>query len=73
MIIICETRATEAQINAVQQKIREAGLVAHRSDGVEHTVIGVIGERCLPSGRRRFATQSGPWMIRKRMSPETPS
>jgi 3-deoxy-7-phosphoheptulonate synthase len=45
MIIICETKATEAQINALQQKIREAGLVAHRSDGVEHTVIGVVGDR----------------------------
>jgi len=45
MIIICETKATEAQINAIQQRIREAGLVAHRSDGVEHTVIGVVGDR----------------------------
>jgi hypothetical protein len=30
MIIICETKATEAQINALQHKIEEAGLVAHR-------------------------------------------
>ncbi len=45
MIIICETKATETQINAIQQKIQEAGLVAHRSDGVEHTVIGVVGDR----------------------------
>jgi len=45
MIIICETKATEVQINALQEKIREAGLVAHRSDGVEHTVIGVVGDR----------------------------
>jgi 3-deoxy-7-phosphoheptulonate synthase len=45
MIIICEARATEAQINALQQKIREAGLVVHRSDGVEYTVLGVVGDR----------------------------
>ena len=45
MIIICEAKATEAQINAVQQKIREAGLVVHRSDGVEYTVLGVVGDR----------------------------
>jgi 3-deoxy-7-phosphoheptulonate synthase len=45
MIIICEARATEAQIGAVQQKIREAGLVVHRSDGVEYTVLGVVGDR----------------------------
>jgi 3-deoxy-7-phosphoheptulonate synthase len=45
MIIICEARATEAQIAALQQKIRDAGLVIHRSDGVEYTVLGVVGDR----------------------------
>ena len=45
MIIICEAKATEAQIQAVQQKIQEAGLVAHRSDGVEQTILGVVGDR----------------------------
>jgi 3-deoxy-7-phosphoheptulonate synthase len=45
MIIVCEAKATEAQISAVQQKIREAGLVVHRSDGVEHTILGVVGDR----------------------------
>jgi 3-deoxy-7-phosphoheptulonate synthase len=45
MIIICEAKATEAQINAVQSKIREAGLAIHRSDGVEHTILGVVGDR----------------------------
>ena len=40
MIIICETKATETQIVALQQKIRDAGLEVHRSDGVEHTVLG---------------------------------
>jgi 3-deoxy-7-phosphoheptulonate synthase len=45
MIIICEAKATEAQIGALQQKIREAGLEVHRSDGVEYTVLGVVGDR----------------------------
>lgn len=45
MIIICEAKATEAQIQAVQQKIHEAGLAVHRSDGVEQTILGVVGDR----------------------------
>ncbi len=45
MIIVCETKATEAQISAVQQKIREAGLQVHRSDGVDYTILGVVGDR----------------------------
>ena len=45
MIIICETKATETQIAALQQKIRDAGLEVHRSDGVEHTILGVVGNR----------------------------
>jgi 3-deoxy-7-phosphoheptulonate synthase len=45
MIIICEAKATEAQISVLQQKIRDAGLDVHRSDGVEYTVIGVVGDR----------------------------
>ena len=45
MIIVCETKATEAQISAVQQKIRDAGLQVHRSDGVETTILGVVGDR----------------------------
>lgn len=47
MIIICEAKATEAQISLLQQKIQEAGLLVHRSDGVEHTIIGVVGDRNL--------------------------
>ena len=45
MIIICEAKATETQIGAVQNKIKEAGLTIHRSDGVEHTILGVVGDR----------------------------
>jgi 3-deoxy-7-phosphoheptulonate synthase len=45
MIIICEAKATEAQVKAVEHKIKEAGLTVHRSDGVEHTILGVVGDR----------------------------
>ena len=45
MIIICEAKATEAQVKAVENKIKEAGLTVHRSDGVEHTILGVVGDR----------------------------
>ncbi|MBN2322036.1 MAG: 3-deoxy-7-phosphoheptulonate synthase [Acidobacteria bacterium] len=45
MIIICEAKATEAQVKAVESKIKEAGLTVHRSDGVEHTILGVVGDR----------------------------
>ena len=45
MIVIFEAKATEAQIQSVQQKIKDAGLLVHRSDGVEHTILGVVGDR----------------------------
>jgi 3-deoxy-7-phosphoheptulonate synthase len=45
MIIICQAKTTEAQISALLQKIQDAGLVVHRSDGVEYTVLGVVGDR----------------------------
>lgn len=45
MIIICEAKATEAQVKSVENKIKEAGLTVHRSDGVEHTILGVVGDR----------------------------
>ena len=44
MIVICEAKATEEQIELVLQRVRGAGLDVHRSDGAEHTVIGVIGD-----------------------------
>lgn len=45
MIIICEAKATETQIQGLQRVINDAGLVVHRSDGVEHTILGVVGDR----------------------------
>ncbi len=45
MIIVCEAKATEEQIVAVVQAIVKVGLKVHRSDGAEHTVLGVVGDR----------------------------
>jgi 3-deoxy-7-phosphoheptulonate synthase len=45
MIIICEAKATEAQIGELERTIRSAGLDIHRSDGEEYTILGVIGDR----------------------------
>ncbi len=45
MIVVCETRATEDQISAIQQKICDAGLRVHRSDGTDYTILGVVGDR----------------------------
>jgi 3-deoxy-7-phosphoheptulonate synthase len=79
MIIVCETRITEAQINAIQQKIREAGLEVHRSDGVDNTVLGVVGDRnrldigafALMAGVRDVVPVSTPYKLASReFSPE---
>lgn len=45
MIIVFETHATEGQIKAVEEEIRTLGLDVHRSDGTQHTILGVIGDR----------------------------
>lgn len=74
MIIICETKATETQISALQQAIREAGLQVHRSDGAEHTVLGVVGDRnrldigavSLMPGVRNVVPVSSPYKLASR-------
>src|SRR5512137_2010371 len=74
MIIVCETKATEAQINALQQAIREAGLQVHRSDGAEYTVLGVVGDRkrldleafSLLPGVRNVVPVSSPYKLASR-------
>ena len=74
MIIVCETRATEAQINALQQAIRDAGLQVHRSDGAEYTVLGVVGDRkrldveafSLMPGVRNVVPVSSPYKLASR-------
>jgi 3-deoxy-7-phosphoheptulonate synthase len=45
MIIVMNTRASEAQIDHVQKKLEEWGFGTHYSQGVERTIIGVIGPK----------------------------
>jgi len=45
MIIVFETNATEGQIKGIEEEIRKLGLDVHRSDGAQHTILGVVGDR----------------------------
>lgn len=47
MIIVMESRATEHDVDHVVARIKELGLSAHLSKGVERTIIGVIGDERL--------------------------
>ncbi len=44
MIIVLKPNATPEQINHICEKVRELGLTPQVSQGVERTIIGVIGE-----------------------------
>ncbi|MFK5970312.1 MAG: 3-deoxy-7-phosphoheptulonate synthase [Candidatus Marithrix sp.] len=44
MIIIMRSHVTDEEINAVENKLKELGLEANISRGVERTIIGAIGE-----------------------------
>src|SRR3972149_1046033 len=44
VIVVMEPGATQAQLEAVVQKIRDAGLNTHLSVGTERTLIGVVGD-----------------------------
>jgi 3-deoxy-7-phosphoheptulonate synthase len=44
VIVVMEPGASPAQLEAVVQKIREAGLSTHLSVGTERTIIGVVGD-----------------------------
>ena len=44
MIIVMKPTATPEEIHHVTEKVKEMGLTAHVSRGVERTIIGVIGE-----------------------------
>ncbi len=43
MIIVLRPDATEAQIDHIKQRIEKLGLTPMISQGVERTIIGVIG------------------------------
>lgn len=44
MIVVMKPNATPEEIHHVCEKVKELGLTAHVSRGVERTIIGVIGE-----------------------------
>jgi len=74
MIVIFETHAAEGQIRAVETLVRELELDIHRSDGVEHTVLGVVGDRsrldmrrvALLPGVREVVPVSSPYKLASR-------
>src|SRR5882672_7743998 len=43
MVVVMSERASEAQIDAVIQRLIELGMDVHRSSGVTRTVLGVVG------------------------------
>ena len=44
MIIVMKPEATTAELEAVKNKITDAGLNFHLSQGASRTIVGVIGE-----------------------------
>src|SRR5262249_53037736 len=47
MIIVMKSHSTDRDVDAVVERIKELGLAAHLSKGVERTIIGVIGDERL--------------------------
>jgi 3-deoxy-7-phosphoheptulonate synthase len=74
MIVICSSSAVEAQINAVEKRIEELVLSVHRSDGVEHTILGVVGslskvdprDLAMMPGVREVLSVSSPYKLASR-------
>jgi 3-deoxy-7-phosphoheptulonate synthase len=44
MIVVMKTGSSPDEVNGVTKRIEDVGLKAHISEGVEHTVIGVLGQ-----------------------------
>jgi 3-deoxy-7-phosphoheptulonate synthase len=44
MIVVMKVGSSQDQISGVKKRIEDSGLKAHISEGVEHTVIGVLGK-----------------------------
>jgi 3-deoxy-7-phosphoheptulonate synthase len=45
MIVVMKDQATELQIQQVQEKLTALGFQVHRSDGVNQTILGAVGEK----------------------------
>ena len=52
MIVIFEAQAAAGQIRAVESLVRQLDLDVHRSEGAEHTVLGVAGDSSRLDRRR---------------------
>ncbi len=59
MIVVMQENATEAQVQAVLDRLREAGLEGHRSGGAERAVIGAVGRVVDPEIRTALGTMAG--------------
>ena len=44
MIVVMQARCTDAQIKAVEDQIARRGFSSQLSQGVERTVVGVVGQ-----------------------------
>lgn len=58
MIVVMRKNCTQEEIDGVQKRITEKGLSAHLSQGVERTVIGVVGQT-YPELRSELSTLPG--------------
>jgi len=58
MIVVMKTGCSQDEISGVKNRIEDAGLKAHISEGIEHTVIGVLG-KVFPELRDTLELLSG--------------
>jgi 3-deoxy-7-phosphoheptulonate synthase len=58
MIVVMKTGSSQDAISGVKKRIEDAGLKAHISEGIEHTVIGVLG-KVFPELRDSLELLSG--------------
>lgn len=50
MVVVMQERATEAQIDAVIERLVDLGMDVHRSSGTTRTVLGVVGREKVDPG-----------------------
>ena len=67
MMIVMKPSATEAEIEAVIDRIQSVGAVAHPSRGEEVTVIGAIGDR---EHVARLELEGAPGVEQRRPDPQ---
>ncbi|NJN65609.1 MAG: 3-deoxy-7-phosphoheptulonate synthase [Chloroflexaceae bacterium] len=59
MIVVMRSDATEADINAIQERLAEYHLKGHLSSGEERTIIGVVGASIPPTLREELEFFTG--------------